>query len=236
MAPRAVLTSQDPGLAVRRRDGGWGWKEGHTRLHLRNQLLVEQTASLLMQRAVNSNDITLGDHFLQVLNTSAANLLLDLGLQGLVVKIQQLLAIKWLQSSQYTLTNSSYCNSSYNLALEIEFVLCGGSDVPFTGLDLFMCGDEVTDEDEDGHDDVLGDGNDIGACYFGDGDTAIGLVCCVQVDVVGANSSSDGNLELLGLGQTLSGEVTRVETVRRYVLAAEEESGVGKGEGERTEW
>jgi len=165
-----------------------------------------------MQRAVNGNDITLGDHFLQGINASTTNLLLDLGLQRLVVEIQQLLTIKWLQSPQYTLTNSSYSNSSYNLAFEIKLVLGSGSDVPFTGLDLFMCGDEVTDEDEDGHNDVLGNGDNIGACYFGNGDTSIGLVGCVQVDVIGADSSCDGDLELLGLGETFGGEVTGVET------------------------
>jgi hypothetical protein len=204
-------------------------RRGHTRLHLSNQLLVEQTASLLMQRTVNSNDITLGDQFLQGINTSATNLLLDFGLQRLVVEIQQLLTIKWLQSPQYTLTNSSYSNSSYNLALEIKLILCGGSDVPFTSLDLFMRGDEVTDEDEDGHDDVFGDGDDIGAGYFGDGDTAVGLVGCVQVDVVGADTSGNGNLELLGFCETLGSEVAGVETVQIYMLAVEEELKWGRG-------
>jgi hypothetical protein len=83
---------------------------------------------------------------------------------------------------------------------------------------------------------VLGDGNDIGACYFGHGDTAVGLVCCVQVDVIGTDSSGDGDLELLSLCETLGGEVAGVETVRRYMLVAEMEIGVGKREEGRTEW
>ena len=84
-----------------------------------------------------------------------------------------------------------------------------------------MRGDEVTDEDEDGHDDVFGDGDDIGACHFGDGDTAVGLVGCVQVDVVGADTSGNGNLELLGFCETLGGEVAGVETVQIYMLPVE---------------
>jgi hypothetical protein len=78
---------------------------------------------------------------------------------------------------------------------------------------------------------VLGNGDNVGACYFGDGDTAVGLVGCVQVDVVGADSSGDSNLELLGLCETLSGEVAGVETACRYVLAVEEKLESGKERG-----
>lgn len=57
-----------------------------------------------------------------------------------------------------------------------------------------MCRYEVADKHQDGHDDVLGDGDDVGAGHFGDGDAAIGLVGCVEVDVVGANAGCDGDL------------------------------------------
>jgi len=60
-------------------------------------------------------------------------------------------------------------------------------------------GDEVADEGEDGHDDVLSDGDDVGTSDLGDGDTAVGLVGGVKVDVVRTNTGSDGNLEVLGL-------------------------------------
>jgi hypothetical protein len=58
---------------------------------------------------------------------------------------------------------------------------------------------------------VFSDGNNVGASNFGNGDTSIGLVGSVQVDVIRSNTSSDGNLELLGLGKTLSVEVAWVE-------------------------
>jgi hypothetical protein len=64
---------------------------------------------------------------------------------------------------------------------------------------------------------VLGDGDDVGAGDLGDGDAAVGLVGGGQVDVVGADTSGDGDLEVLGLGQTLSGQVTRVEAGWRSV-------------------
>jgi len=62
-----------------------------------------------------------------------------------------------------------------------------------------MCGDEVADEDENGHDDVFGYGDDVGAGDFCNGDTAIGLVRGIEVDVIRSDTSSNGKLELLGL-------------------------------------
>jgi hypothetical protein len=182
-----------------------------TRLHLGDQLLVEETPGLLVERAVDGNNITLCQHLLQIRDTSATNLLLDLGLEGLVVEVQKLLAVERLETSQDTLSNPSNSDGTDNLALEIELVLGSGSDIPLTSLDLFVCGDEVADEDEDGHDDVLGDRDDVGAGDFSNGDAAIGRVRSVQVDVVGSNTSSDGKLQLLGLCETFGGEVTWVE-------------------------
>ena len=57
------------------------------------------------------------------------------------------------------------------------------------------------------------DGDDVAAGNFGNGDTTVGLVGSVQVDVVRANTSSDSDLEVLGLVQTLSAEVTGVEAI-----------------------
>ena len=155
-----------------------------------------------MQWTVDSNDVALAQHLLQSITTTAANLLLDLRLQGLIIEVQQLLAVERLQPSQHSLADSAHSNGSNNLVLEIVFVLGHTSDVPFAGLDLLVGGDEVADEDEDGHDDVLGDGDDVGAGHFGHSDAAVGLVGGIEVDVVGADAGGDGELELLGFGET----------------------------------
>lgn len=55
-------------------------EKGRTWLHLGDELFVEQTASLLVQRAVDGNNIALRQHLLQTVHSSAANLLLNLGL------------------------------------------------------------------------------------------------------------------------------------------------------------
>ena len=60
---------------------------------------------------------------------------------------------------------------------------------------------------------MLGNGDDIGASHFSDGDTAVGLVGGIEVDVVRSNTGSDGDLQLLCLGQSLGSEVTRMEAV-----------------------
>ena len=58
-------------------------------------------------------------------------------------------------------------------------------------------GNKVPDEQEDAHDDVLGDGHDIRARNLEHLDAL--LDGRVEVDVVRANTSGDANLEVLRL-------------------------------------
>ena len=67
---------------------------------------------------------------------------------------------------------------------------------------------------------MFGDGDNIGASYFGDGDTAIGFVGGVKVDMVGSDTCCDGNLELLCFGETFRSEVSWVETLLLLLLLA----------------
>jgi hypothetical protein len=198
-----------------------------TLLHLGDQLLVEETTGLLVQRAVDGDDIALSKHLLEALNATAANLLLNLRSQRLVVEVEELLAIEGLETAEHTLTDTADGNGTDDLVLEVVLVLGDGSDVPVTSLDLLMGGDEVADEGQNGHDDMLGDGNDVGAGDFGNGDTAVGLVGGVQVDVVRANTGRDGDLEVLGLREALGGEVTGVETGEISVRRGEREYRAG---------
>lgn len=188
-------------------------------LHLGDQLLVEETTGLLVERAVDGDDVALGEHVLELVDPAAANLLLDLGLEWLVVKVEELLAVEGLETTEDALTDAADGHGTDDLALEIELVLGGTGDIPLTGLDLLVGGHEVADEDEDGHDDVLGDGHDVGAGDLGHGDTAVGLVGRIEIDVVRSDTSGDGNLELLGLGETLGGEVTWVESAMKETSA-----------------
>lgn len=72
-----------------------------------------------------------------------------------------------------------------------------------------MGGDEVPNQNEDGHDDMLGDRDDVGSGDLGDGDVL--LVGSVKINVIGANASSDGDFEVLGLFQPLPCQVAGVE-------------------------
>lgn len=172
-----------------------------------------------MERAVDGDNVTLGDHLLEALNTPAADLLLLLGGQGLVVVVEQLLAVEGLEAAQDTLADTADGDGTDDLALEVELVLGSLGDVPVAGLDHLVGGDEVADQGQDGHDDVLGDGDNVGAGDLGNSDSAVGLVGGIEVNVVRANTSGDGNLEVLGLGETLGGQVARVEAVRWQTMS-----------------
>lgn len=181
-------------------------------LHLADELFVEQAAGLLVQWAVDGDDVALGQHLLQTVDAATPNLLLLLLAQGLVIKVQQLLAIKRPQSPQDSLSNSANGNGTNDLVLKIILVLGHGSDVPVPVLDLLVCRDEVADQHEDGHDDVLSDRDDIGAGNFGDSHATVSRVGGIEVNVVGADAGCDGDLEFLGFGEALLGEVAWVES------------------------
>lgn len=72
-----------------------------------------------------------------------------------------------------------------------------------------MGGDEVPDEEEDAHDDVLGDRDNVRPRDLENLDTV--LDGSVEVDVVRADTSGDTDLEVLGLLHELGGQVTGVE-------------------------
>jgi hypothetical protein len=59
---------------------------------------------------------------------------------------------------------------------------------------------------------MFGDGDDVGASHFGDGDTAVSDVRGVEVDVVRADAGGDGEFEIFGFGETFLSEVAGVET------------------------
>ena len=177
-----------------------GVDEPSTGLHLGDELLVEETAGLLVQGAVNGDNVTLGEHLLEIIDATAADLLLGLGGEGLVVVVQELLAVEGLEAAEDTLTDTADGDGTDDLVLKIELVLGDGSDVPVAGLDLLVGRDEVADQDQDGHDNVLSDRDDVRSGDLGDGDTAVGGVGSVQVNVIGTNTGSDSELELLGLG------------------------------------
>lgn len=191
-----------------------------TLLHLADELLVEEATGLLVEWAVDGHNIALCQHILQSVDSAATNLLLNLWGKWLVVVVQQLLAVERLQSAQHTLTNTSDGNGADSLALQVVLVLGNRGNVPFTGSNLLVGRDEVAYKDEHGHDDMLRDRHNVGSSDLGNSDTAIGLVGSVQVDVVRTDTSRDSKLQVLGLGQALSSQITGVETAQRSIRAS----------------
>lgn len=166
-----------------------------------------------MQRAVDRDNVALSQHLLQVCDSPAPNLLLLLRRQGLVVIVQQLLAVEPLQATEYTLADAADRDGTDYLVLEVELVLSGLGNVPPTLLDHLVGGHKVADKDEDSHDDVLGHGDNVGAGHLSDGDATVSLVGGVEVDMVGADTGRDSELKVLSLGEALGCEVAWVEAV-----------------------
>jgi hypothetical protein len=164
-----------------------------------------------VKRAVDSDNITLGEHVLELLNTATSNLSLDGRGKGLVVVVEELLAVESLETTENTLSDTSNSDGSNNLALKVVRVLGNSGNVPVTGHNLLVSGNEVTDEGENSEDNMLSNGDNVGSGDLGDGDSSVGLVGRVQVDMVGSDTSSDGELQVFGTGKALSGKVSGME-------------------------
>lgn len=61
--------------------------------------------------------------------------------------------------------------------------------------------------------------HDIGASHFSNGDTAVGLVCGIEVNVIGSNAGRDCEFELLSFSEPFGGEVTGMEADSKTELA-----------------
>jgi hypothetical protein len=142
-----------------------------------------------VKRAIDGDDISLSEHILEFLNSSATNFLGGLFVEGLVIEVEEFLAVEGHETSQDTFTDTADTDGSNDLTLDIEGVLGDGGDVPFTTHDLFMGGNKVADEGEHGKNDVLSNRDDIGSSDFSDEDLL--LVGGSKIDMIGTCRISD---------------------------------------------
>lgn len=122
--------------------------------------------------------------------------MLTLG-QGSVVVVEELLAVEGHQTLEDTVADTTAADGADDLALEVERVAGDVGDDPVAALDHLVGRDEVADEEEDAHHDMLGDRGHVGAGDLKDLDLA--LDGGVEVDVVRADTSGDTDLEVLCL-------------------------------------
>ena len=62
---------------------------------------------------------------------------------------------------------------------------------------------------------MFSDRDNVRAGDFSNGDTAIGLVGSVEINMIRSNTSSDGNLKLFCFRKTLSSQITRMEAMAK---------------------
>jgi hypothetical protein len=175
-----------------------------------DRLKVDKPSRLLVQRAVDGHDVGLRQHLLEGLDPSAVECLGGVLRERRVVEVEQFLAVEGNESLKNlgmrqeqarsarvaapkqikehvrtSVPDSASPDCRNDLPLEIESGSSDLGDVPVPSLDHLVRGRVVSDEEQDGHDDVLGDRDNVRPADLRDGDAS--LVGSVEVDVVGSD-------------------------------------------------
>ena len=175
-----------------------GVHEPRALLEALEQLRVHEPARALVQRAVDSDDVTLRDELLEVRHAARADGLARGVGQRRVVVVEELLAVEGLEALEDAIANATSADGADDLALEVKRVTRDVGDLPVATLDHLVRGHEVAHEQEDAHHDVLRDGDDVRAGHLEHLDARVDGR--VQIDVVGADARRDADLEVLRLG------------------------------------
>lgn len=174
-----------------------------TRLHLADEFFVEETTSLLVERAVDGDDITLREHVFKLLHSSSLDSLGRLRGEVSVIEPQKLLAFEGLQSLQDSVSDPTTAYGTDNLTLEVKGVTSDVGNVPVIGLDLLMSWNKVANQKQDGHYHMFGNRHDVGAGNLSNSD--LPLVGSFKVNVVRSNTSGYTKFELRSLLHEFSG-------------------------------
>lgn len=76
---------------------------------------------------------------------------------------------------------------------------------------------------------MLGDGDDVGTRDLGNSNATVGSVGSVQVNMVGADASGDGELQVLRLSETLGSQVARVEAMKWWSVRVPDDEPTAAG-------
>lgn len=197
-------------------------------LEVREQLGVDEVASSVVERGVDGNDVALGNEVLQVFDTTSTDGLGSSFRESGVVVVNELLGAEGQHTLENAVANTASTDGTDDLspgnvsiccsqkdeatayfALQIECISGDFRHLPVTTCGHLVSGDEVSDEEQHVHDDVLGDGGNVGSGDLEDLDLAVdgGF----QVNMVGADTSGDADLEVLGPLEEVGGEVSGME-------------------------
>jgi hypothetical protein len=178
-------------------------------LEVLEKFSVDESTGTFVEGAVDSDDIALRDELLEVNDAASVDGLGGSFRERSIVVVEEFFAVKWSQTLKDTVTDTASTDGTDNLALQVKGVASDVRDLPVTTFDHLVGRNKVPDEEEDGHDNVLSNGHDIGAGDFQNLDFV--LDSGVEVNVVRADTSCDTELQVLGLLDQVSCEVPRVE-------------------------
>jgi len=205
-------------LAARKRGGdvvlvadgtAGGVDEPRALLKVLQELGVDEAARPLVQRAVDGDDVALRHEVLEVVDAARLDGFGSGGREGCVVVVEKLFAVEGQETLKDTVTDAASSNGADNFALQVECVPCNVGDNPVTALDHLVRRHKVPHKQEDAHDDVLGNGDDVGSRDLENLDSVVNSG--IEVDVVRSDTCGDADLEVLGLLHEFAGQVARVE-------------------------
>jgi hypothetical protein len=134
--------------------------------------------------------------------------LLDLARQAVAVVIVEL-HVERLEAPQHRRADPAGGDGADMHPLDVERAGDAVGDVPAAGAGDFVRGDEVPDQSQDRHHDMLGDADRVAIGHFGDGDAPLDRR--LEVDMVGADAGGDRQLQSIRLGDPLAGQIGRPE-------------------------
>jgi len=178
-------------------------------LEVLEELCVDEATSTFVERTVDGDDVALGDELLKALNAASIHSLGSCVGQRCIVIVEEFFAVEGNETLKNTVSNTSSTDGAKNLALQVEGVPCNIGNLPVTAFDHLMGRDKVADEQKDAHDNMFGDGDNVGSGNLENLDPLVDSG--IEINVIGTNASCDAKLEVLCLVNEFFGKVTRVE-------------------------
>ncbi len=206
----STLESPDDGIAIADLAAG-RVHEVRAALHFRDQCIVEEAFGLRVQRRVDRHDVAHADQRLRGRMKREAQFLFDGVVEPVPIGVMQL-DVEGLETPKHRRADAACRDGADVHALQVIGACDAIRNVPAAIDDPLMGRQVVADQREDHHHHVLGHADAVAVGHLGDGDAPIHRR--LQVDVIRADTGSDRELQIVGLADSLLGQVGGPERLR----------------------